>query len=259
MGPESRTLALLTDVHANLPALEAVIAAARDRGVEEFWDAGDILGYGAFPGPCLDLLRETCCCHVLGNYDAKVLMTPDKLREWRRKKHPTKVQAFAWAHDQLGRKQRRWLAGLPEQHIQETGGLTLVLRHALAQSSTEVEDRATRSHLLEQLEEEFRDLPRPLVIVGGHVHHPCAAEISGAGLRLVLAGSVGRPIDGDPRAHLTLLHLRGDQVQVENLRIPYDVGRAAEEIRRQGQPEVFALMVENGMDMKQAEALLPGN
>ncbi|WP_209423696.1 metallophosphoesterase family protein [Melaminivora jejuensis] len=66
-------IALLSDIHSNLPALQAVLTDAKDNGCDEFISLGDVVGYGAQPGECIDLLRECGAVNVLGNHDSYLI------------------------------------------------------------------------------------------------------------------------------------------------------------------------------------------
>nr|MEE4268196.1 metallophosphoesterase [Candidatus Krumholzibacteria bacterium] len=256
MSPLPHRIALLTDVHANLPALEAVLGHAASQGVDEFWDAGDSLGYGAFPGECLELLGRTCRRQVLGNYDAKVLKVPRRGARWAKSKHPLKWEAFRWTWEQLKTRQRERLASLPHQVIETVAGHTLVLRHAVANALEELEDGDQRTLIYQDLAREYAALDGPVVVLGGHLHHPYVDLAAGKELALVVAGPVGRALGRDPRAHYTVLELSPGSCQATAHRVSYDTGRAADAIRREGQPEAFAVMVEKGIGLEEALAEL---
>ena len=87
-------IALLADVHANLPALEAVLTHAEDQGVDAIWNTGDFIGYGAFPDSVVQRLWHENALSIVGNYDLKVLKFKNKRHKWRKSKHPLKFYAF---------------------------------------------------------------------------------------------------------------------------------------------------------------------
>jgi predicted phosphodiesterase len=99
MPASDKKIALLGDVHANLPALETVIAHATSLGVKEFWNIGDFVGYGAFPDQVVEQMKAKKFINIIGNYDLKVLKFPKKSKKWRDSKHPLKWLAFKWAYD----------------------------------------------------------------------------------------------------------------------------------------------------------------
>ncbi len=249
-------IALLSDVHANLPALEAVLDHAAALGVDEIWDAGDSLGYGAFPAECLELLGRTCRRQVLGNYDAKVLKVPRRGTRWAKTKHPLKWQAFRWTWEQLDAGQRERLAALPHQVVETVAGHALVLRHAVANAREELENGGQRTLIYEKLAREYAALDGPVVVLSGHLHQPYVDLEAREDLSLIVAGPVGRALGGDPRAQYTVLELSPGSCQATAHRVAYDTERAARAIRRAGQPEAFAVMVEKGIGLEEALAEL---
>ena len=104
----------LGDAHANLPALEAVLADARRRGGDIVINTGDFVGYGPWPEETTLLLFRTQAAAVIGNYDAKALDAKKRLDEWKKSKAPEKIEAFLWTRRAMTRATRDALARLPE-------------------------------------------------------------------------------------------------------------------------------------------------
>ena len=247
-------VALLSDVHANLPALEAVLAHARSRGCEAFWNAGDCLGYGAFPDETVTVLRE-CALNILGNYDRKVLDVKRKKTDWQESPVPEKWMAFNWAYENLSRGNRKWLESLPERRRLEVQGKSVLLVHASPLSAREHLSHNTPLERFETLAEAAASD----VVVCGHSHVPFG--IRAKGCWFVNPGSVGRPDDGDPRAGYATLTLRKGVFSLRHYRVEYDVERAAEEARRRRLPELFAQMLLRGMslgDVLEGNVPVPG-
>ena len=97
-------VALIGDVHANLPALEAVLTHAYQQGVEAIWNVGDFVGYGAFPDGVVKRLQNENALSIIGNYDAKVLKVNEKLDKLQKKrKHQLDVAALELVGEYLGR------------------------------------------------------------------------------------------------------------------------------------------------------------
>jgi predicted phosphodiesterase len=239
-------IALLADVHGNLPALEAVLADARGAGATAIWNAGDCVGYGPFPRQCVELLREACDHSVIGNYDAKVLKFPRKRDKWSRSKQPLKFQAFEFAWQNLDRPSRDWLAGLPRQVHREVAGREILLVHATVLG----DDEPVGSHTSVENWRLFEEAAGPVdLVLAGHLHRPF--DRPGA-VRFVFAGSVGRPEDGDPRAHYTLIDLAGLEIVVKNRRVAYDIERTVAGLRDRGAPVAFSVMARCGVDLKEA-------
>ena len=89
-------VALLGDIHANLPALEAVLNHAYGQGIDAIWNTGDWVGYNAFPNQVVTQLRESGAISIVGNYDLKVLRFKKKKKKWRHSKNPRKYLAFRY-------------------------------------------------------------------------------------------------------------------------------------------------------------------
>ncbi len=233
-------VALIGDVHANLPALEAVLADARARSVSAVWNVGDVVGYGAFPDESVRMLRAAGAVSIVGNYDRKVLRFPRKAEKWQRSKASEKYAAFEWAYRNLSPESRDYLASLPTEVRMQLAGREFLLVHGSPTSEDEPLTDETPAGRLEELAE----LAAADVVVCGHSHKPMAREA--AGVLFVGTGSVGRPEGGDPRACYAVLEIDAGQLAVTHRRVPYDAASAAEAIRSTGQPEAFAQMVLRG-------------
>jgi putative phosphoesterase len=247
-------VALIGDVHANLPALEAVLAHAAGQGVKAIWNVGDFVGYGAFPDEVVTRLRHASpdMLSIVGNYDLKALRSSqkkDKLPQ-----APDKRLAFQWAYDHLSPDNRAYLRSLPQEIRLEVEGQRILLTHGSPDSNDE--------HLTpETPEERLRELAQMAeadVILCGHSHQPFARQA--AGVWFVNSGSVGRPDDGDPRACYAILQITPNLLQAHHYRVAYDVERAAAAIRERGLPEAFAQVILQGRNLnrvKPAEEPMP--
>jgi putative phosphoesterase len=240
-------VALLGDVHANLPALQAVLADAHNHGAQAVWDLGDCLGYGPFPDQVVRQLRAAEALSVLGNYDAKVLAFEANKDNWRLTKRPEKFLAFAWAHQQLSPESRSHLRSLPTQLRLTVAGQRILLTHGSPAAADEALTPSTPEHRLQQL---ARDAHADLVACG-HSHQPFARRVSG--VLFVNPGSVGRPEGGDPRANWALLEIEPRQLSVHLRRIAYDLDQTVQAIRNLGLPEDFARMLLQGRNLKQVQ------
>ncbi len=240
-------LALIGDVHANLPALEVVLEHARQRNVEAIWNVGDLVGYGAFPNQVIRLLRQERVVSIVGNYDLKVLEFEEKRQKWQKSKRAEKFLAFQWTHDHLSPENHDYLRSLPQEIRLQVKGLHILLTHASPVSNEEPITSDTPDERLREL----AHAASADVIVCGHSHRPLTRQVEG--VWFVNTGSVGRPDDGDPRACYAVLEIgpgkAGPDVHVEHFRLAYDVDGAAAAIRECGLPEAFAQMLLQGRDL----------
>ena len=240
-----RTIALISDIHANLPALKRVLKHARGHGAGEIWNAGDSVGYGPDPEGVMKRLRKEGVLSVMGNYDLKVLRYPEKREKWRGTKHPLKLKAIAWAHERLGRKSLEELAAQPKKRRFRVRGIRCLLTHGSPESVGEHLRPSTPNSRLKLLAQRAK----AELVACGHTHN--AFDRDCGGVLWINAGSVGRPNDGDPRASYALLRFKRDRVVVvKRYRLEYDVERAVAGIRDGGQPEVFARMLLEGRNLE---------
>lgn len=236
-------IALLGDVHANLPALLAVLDHAERRGVSRVWNTGDFLGYGAFPNEVVQLLRRRDALSVIGNYDRKVLKFKRKADKWRRKKRPEKFLAFKWAYENLTDENRAYLQTLSRQLRLTLKARRILLVHG---SPTSIKEHLTPQTPTSRLRE-LSEVSDANLVICGHSHQPFVRKVGE--VWFVNTGSVGRSEDGDPRATYGLLDIHADSFRVRHFRVAYDVQRAVAAIRRRRLPEAFAQMVLQARDL----------
>lgn len=236
-------VALIGDAHANLPALNAVLAQAERQGVDAVWNVGDFVGYGAFPDEVVQRLQRDCAANIIGNYDMKVLRVKEKRDKWRKSKTPEKWLAFEWAYEHLSKPSRKYLRSLPKQARLEMEGKRVLLVHGSPASPDE--------HLLPESPAgrlaELAQMADADVVVCGHSHRAFARKVEG--VWFINTGSVGRPDDGDPRACYAVLQMKPGFFQARHYRVEYDVESAARAIRERGLPEAFAQMVVQGRSL----------
>lgn len=236
--------AVITDVHANLPALEAVLEAAEAAGVEEIWCLGDVVGYGVEPDACADLVRERCCVCLVGNHDLAVLGALDisSFSE-------AAAAAVEWTRENVAEGTLEFLRTLEPSGEREGIGLF----HASPRDpvweyvlSREQADAGMDSHRLRiglighSHVALFFNRPEgggPEEIRGGQAGDGALLDL-GHGGWLVNPGSVGQPRDGDPRAAWLELDTEAETVCFH--RVPYEIATAADPIAAAGLPQRLA-------------------
>ena len=240
-------VAVVSDIHANLHALEAVLAEIDAEGVDELWCLGDVVGYGPRPNECCDLVRGRAALSLCGNHDLAVLGTLD-VEEFT----GDAAAAARWTTSVLGEPQRAWLSSLAPLGRRENAQLF----HASPRDPVWEYVLSEHGALLALLETEA-----PLVLVG-HSHVALALSWDGrkidGGLApggasksfgrrrwLLNPGSVGQPRDGDPRAAWLLLDTAARRCTFR--RIPYDIAGTQKEIRDQRLPEGLAARLAHGV------------
>lgn len=249
MPTNNMRIALLGDVHANLPALEAVLAHAKNLGATEYWNIGDFVGYNAFPDQVVRRMRKRGFSNIIGNYDLKVLSFPKKDKKWRKNKHPLKQQAFKWAYDNLSAASKAYLAALPEELCKVVGERKFLLVHGSPASNEDLVDKATPQARLAELKDlaEQKYQSGFAAIICGHSHQAFTRRLDNT--LFINTGSVGRPGDGNPRTAYAILDIMDEKLQVSHYRLDYDLGRAIAANRKAGLPVAFTDMILEGRDL----------
>lgn len=236
------------DIHANLPALEAVFADMAAHGLDDNLTClGDLVGYGAFPNEVIAAIREREIPTIMGNYDQGVGHDSDDCGCAYRTPEARALgdRSIAWSNAHTSAENKAYLRTLLPQIPLRPGGLRVLLAHGSPRRINEYlyEDRPDSSleRLLDQAEAD--------VLVVGHTHKPYH-RILPSGRHVVNAGSVGKPKDGDPRACYVVMRAGDGELDVAFRRVAYDVERAAQAIEATempgGMPHEFAAMLRTG-------------
>jgi putative phosphoesterase len=239
-------VAVIGDVHANLPALETVLDHAQKQGTEAIWNAGDLIGVGPFPDQVVTRVRKENVLSILGGYDRAVLRFKKKKAKWRKKMVSEEYLALEWAYNALTNSSRKYLRFLSTEMRTGVKGRKILLTHTgpCSYKKTLPPD-ALKEHLSQRAQEAKAD-----VIVCGHSHRPFAHQVPDA--LVVNPGSVGWSNDGKRLASYAILTFKKDDIQVDHHRLEYDVGRLIAAIRDNGLPEVYARMLLDGLDLEEA-------
>jgi predicted phosphodiesterase len=244
--------ALISDIHANLPALEAVLADIDTNHAEcAVVHVGDLVGYAPWPNETVALLTERSIPGVAGNYDSTVAHDYKHCGcryEDARQEELSHI-SFGWTKQHTSRASKQILAALPFRLDFSPGGghlsgqQRLIVVHGTPTLNTVywTADRSDR-FCLEMAE--HAGAKAGDVIAFGHTHIAWHREVEG--IHFVNAGSVGRPKDGDWRAGYVIVDIDDKAVSVEMVRVEYDVRRAADGIRQSDLPDDFAAYLESG-------------
>ncbi|MEP6573143.1 MAG: metallophosphoesterase family protein [Gemmatimonadota bacterium] len=242
--------ALISDIHANLPALEAVLADIDRRGPGTIFHLGDLVGYAPWADETVAVLRDRRILGVAGNYDSTVATGYKHCGcryEDARQEELSHV-SYDWTRRHVSPETMEYLAALPFRlDLRPAGGhlpgATLILVHGTPTLNTLywTEDRSDEFCLRMAAHAGLRAGD---IIAFGHTHRPWHRVIDG--IHFVNTGSVGRPKDGDWRAGYVQLTVEGSEVGVEFVRVEYDLARAMAGIRDRGLPVEFATALETG-------------
>lgn len=243
--------ALISDIHANLPALEAVLQDIKGRpDVGATYHLGDLVGYAPWPNETVALLRQQAVAGVAGNYDSTV--GTDYKHCGCKYEDPRQEElshlSYEWTRRNVTPETKRFLAGLPFRvdllpnggHL---SGPRLILVHGAPTLNTLywTEDRPD-SFCLKMAE--LAGAKAGDAIAFGHTHLPWERTVEG--ITFVNTGSVGRPKDGDWRAGYALLEIGCGSVSSEMVRVEYDVEKTAKAIEESDLPSDFADYLRTG-------------
>ena len=230
-------IGILSDIHGNLHALDAVLANVEAKQTDAIYCLGDLVGYGAFPNEVIERVRTRGIPTIIGNYDDGVGYDRDDCGcAYRDAGEQERGQrSLMWTRAHTTAENKTFLRGLVAEIRRDLDGRRLLLVHGSPRRMNEYlfEDRPLSSF------QRLAASSNADIIVYGHTHRPYTKLVDG--VRFINAGSVGKPKDGDRRAGYVILNAnRDDDGQVEFVRLEYDVEAAARAIQLTELPGEFA-------------------
>jgi diadenosine tetraphosphatase ApaH/serine/threonine PP2A family protein phosphatase len=240
-------VAVVSDIHSNLHALEAVLGAIDAEAPDELWCLGDLVGYGPRPNECCAAIAERADVCLAGNHDLAVRGTID-LEEFGGEAEI----AARWTRDVLDAQAHALLDRLQPE----------ATAHGVSLYHGSARDPIWEYVLSDEGAQATFELARSPVVLVGHSHvaleilltggdlggglAPAGTELELGGVRALLnPGSVGQPRDSDPRAAFLILDLEAQRASFR--RVEYDVARTQQEMREVGLPEMLAARLELGL------------
>jgi putative phosphoesterase len=220
-------IAVVSDIHGNLTALEAVIADLKDVSPDLVLHGGDLADNGSSPAAVIDRIRELGWQGVFGNTD-EMLFRPQSLKDFAKQSPAfapllqTVEETAAWSREQLGEERIEWLRRLPDRQVH--GQVALV--HASPGS-------VWRSPNQDAPESELESVFSPLgkaIVAYGHIHHPYIKRVGR--ITIANAGSTGMPYDGDHRAAYLLIDEGTPMIR----RVEYSLGKELKALENSGLP-----------------------
>jgi putative phosphoesterase len=232
----SDRVAIVTDINANLQALEATLARIEELEIERIYCGGDLVGYGPHPNEVCALLAQRQIPTIYGNYDYAIARDLEDCGCF----YPTPrdrelgEQSIAWTLAHTSEQSKDFMRPLPFDLRLELVGKRVRLVHGSPRKVNEylLEERAASTF------ERIAAMADCDVLAFGHTHKPWIREL--AGVLFVNCGSVGKPKDGDPRASFAVLEPASGEVRVTIERVDYDVEAVAAEMRRVNLPDELA-------------------
>ena len=255
--------AVLGDIHANLEALNAVLADIKSQGVSQFVCTGDIVGYGANPSECLKIIRDLHCPVVLGNHDSYAA-TDDSLKDF----NLNAMNAILWTREHLSDVEKEWLRGLPmtvdmDQRTEDRGQKSGKKQTPNSQPqtpncqlvhSTLLEPESWRYIMKPEKAEDALRGQEPDIVFFGHTHVPSIFsfnpktdefrsefpakeglhQLEPGWKHLINPGSVGQPRDRDTRASYAIYDPVAGTIEIR--RVEYDIAATQKKIEAANLP-----------------------
>jgi putative phosphoesterase len=229
-------VAVITDIHANLSALETVLEVIDGEEVDQLYCGGDLVGYGPHPNEVCALIDERGIPTIYGNYDHAIAPDLEDCGCAYVNRHDREIgqQSVDWTLAHTNQHSKDFMRELPFDLRFELESKRVRLVHGSPRKVNEYlfEDKPARTF------ERIAAQADCDILVFGHTHKPWMREYGG--VLFVNCGSVGKPKDGDPRAAFALLTVHDGNVGVTIPRVKYPAAQVADEVRAAGLPAELA-------------------
>ncbi len=233
-------IAVMSDVHSNIYALEAVIKDIKDRSLDLTVCVGDLVGYATFPNEVINLIRKENILTIMGNYDDAVgnrrivcgCDYPDP------KDAENAASSLQWSVKNTTEENRKFLANIPKEMTLTFEGKTITFVHGSPRMLTEYLKQDS------QQAKEVMDSFTGDILVCGHTHKPYYKMYEDK--MLVNSGSVGKSKTGSPDANYVIIDIKNENVDVEIVQVAYDFEKTAKAIEESVLPNEFAEIIRTG-------------
>ncbi len=237
---QKMNFAIFSDIHANLPAMQAVRSSIESQTFEGILCLGDFGGYASQPNEVQDEVMAMACPTILGNYDEGVAFELENcgchyVRSFDIEMSNT---SFLWTRENTSSEHKEWLRSLPKEIRFVANGTRVLLCQGSPRDTTEYLFENRSDGYLRQFTPGGPADANADVIVFGHTHVPFHRVVNG--VQFINTGSVGRPKDGDPRAGYRVLTIDDETVSSSQIRVQYDVELACSRLLQAGLPSYFA-------------------
>ena len=231
---------VLSDIHANFPALQAIWSYVRECRFDRIINTGDFTVYSTFPNETIQWFRKRKkSISILGNTDRRILRIL-KGKHLKRPKKEEKTIMYYLTAETLLPENVQYLKSLPRQTVLTIGDICIGVFHGTCDDEDE-------TLFPDAPDSRFRKLAKGSafrVHIMGHSHTPYYKIIDG--IHFINPGSVGRMFDGDPRTAFAILKLSSEEISVEHFRIPYPVDEVITGLKKNRLPDIYAKMYRIG-------------
>lgn len=234
-------IALISDIHGNLIALEEVLQDIENRDIDEIYCLGDLVGYGPSPNEVINLIKEKGIPCVQGNYDEKVTKGFDRasLANNEVDNLTIKEQILLWTQDNISKENIKWLEDLPKNIEFEVEGKKTLLVHGSPRKNNE--------YLYEDSTEldEIGEITEVDIMACGHTHMAYHKIVNG--IHMINSGTVGRPKEGNPDITYMIINITEKNVDTEMVKLEYDYETVAKAIENSSLPNEMAEKIRKGI------------
>lgn len=218
-------LAVITDIHSNIHALEEVLQDIKTRDVDQIVCAGDLVGYTPFPNQVVEKIRHEAIQTAQGNYDDAVgnnrIACGCDYKTEREKK--IGLSSLKFTGEETTPENKEFLSNLPQKIKLEVEGYSILVVHGSPRRSNEYlyADSQQLQEVVAELEED--------ILICGHTHLPYHQEIDGK--HIINAGSIGKPKHGNFNGIYTVVEIKDNEVTVEFIEVSYPVEKVTNKIK----------------------------
>lgn len=230
---------LLSDIHGNYPALEAISHRHPPEQFDHIFNCGDCTVYGPFPEETLNWLRRHKAHSIRGNTDDKVIRLLQG-KSFKKPSKPEKRIMYTTTLDALGEANRQYLCALKKRYSWKYRDHRLCLYHGSPARHEEFLFASTETARFAELAKSCSCT----IVVTGHSHTPYHKHVEG--VHFINPGSVGRMFDGNPQASYASITLRTRSLEVRHYRCSYDVEAVVRQLDHLGLPPLYSTMFRTG-------------
>jgi len=233
---------LISDIHANYPALEAVGGHDAASGCDMVCNCGDSTVYAPFPNETIEWLQTHKAISILGNTDRKVIKLA-KGKKFKKPSKPEKRIMYTWTHEILTKKNINYLKSLRKKNAFKVQGVKVGLFHGSPADPDEFLFPDTpESRFIDLAQKAGQD-----VICFGHSHTPFHKNING--VHFINPGSVGRMFDGNPAASFAVLKISKKKITVSHYRVGWEFKKMKLALIENKLPEIYINMYRKGLKL----------
>ena len=233
---------LLSDIHGNFPALEAITEKYPPSSFDLICNCGDSLVYGPYPNQTLDWLQQHDVVSILGNTDRKVRKLL-KGKDFKKPRKPEKRIMYTWTVEQLLHRSKQFIIQQKKRCELVAGNYPLFLFHGSPDDPDEFLFSFTPTTRFKEIAAHF---PKS-IIVTGHSHTPYYKKIDSC--HFINPGSVGRMFDSNPAASCAILEVEESAIAVTHCRVDYAIEKTVTALKAANLPSIYAMMFRIGQKL----------